>query len=102
MKHLLLQKQCFAFHIGTVCHVWNLIFQPLALLASTRTTILTILPCDYEEQICAETVNLPRKVPGKYLMRMYVVNKDASCQSLPANSLKLDLVACFPESVWDS
>ena len=34
-------------------------------------------------------------------MRMYVFNKDASCQSLPTISLKLDSVACFPESLWD-
>ena len=49
MKEIILHKQYFAFHIGTVCHVWNSIFQPLALVASTRTTILAILSRDYEE-----------------------------------------------------
>ena len=49
MKQIILQKQHFAFRIGTVYHVWNSIFRPLALVAFTRTTILTILPCDYEE-----------------------------------------------------
>ena len=49
MKEIIFEKQYFAFRIGTVCHVWNSIFQPLALVASTRTTILTILPRDYEE-----------------------------------------------------
>ena len=49
MKQIILQKQYFAFRIGTVCHVWNSIFQPLALVESTKTTILTILPSNYEE-----------------------------------------------------
>ena len=98
MKQIILQKQYYAFRIGTVCQVWNSIFQPLALVASTWTTILTILPSDYEEYICAKTVLLIWKVPGKYLMQM-LFNKDAGCQSLPTNSLKIDLVACFPESL---
>ena len=49
MKQIILQKQYYAFRIGTVCQVWNSIFQPLALAASTRATILKILPSDYEE-----------------------------------------------------
>ena len=49
MKQIILQKQYFAFNIGTVCHVWNSILQPLALVTSTSTTILMILPSDYEE-----------------------------------------------------
>ena len=31
----MLKKQCFAFHIITVNHVWNLISQPLFLVADT-------------------------------------------------------------------
>ena len=34
-------------------------------------------------------------------MRMYFFNKDTSCVSLLTNSLKLDSVACFSESLWD-
>ena len=49
MKEIILQKQYFAYRIGTVCHVWNLVFQPLALVASTRTTILTKLRNNCEE-----------------------------------------------------
>ena len=49
MKQIILQKQYFAFRTGTVWHVWNSIFQTLALVASTRTTILMIPPGDYEE-----------------------------------------------------
>ena len=48
-KQIILQKQYFAFRISTVCHVWNSILQPLALIASTTTTILTRLPSDYGE-----------------------------------------------------
>ena len=49
MKQIILQKQYFAFGTGTVCHVRNSIFQPIALVESTSTTLLTILLSDYEE-----------------------------------------------------
>ena len=49
MRQIILQEQYFAFRISTVSHVWNTIFQPLALVASTTTTILTIAASDYEE-----------------------------------------------------
>ena len=39
------------------------------------------------------------KVSGKYLTQMCILNKDTSCQSLTTNPLKIDSVACFPESL---
>ena len=48
-KQIFLQKQYFAFRKSTVCHVWYSILQPLALVASKTTTILTMLPSNYGE-----------------------------------------------------
>ena len=34
-------------------------------------------------------------------MQMCIFHKDASCQGLPTNPLRIDSVAYFPESLWD-
>ena len=48
-KQIILQKQYFAFRISTLCHLRNSISQPLALVADTTATILTMFHGDYGE-----------------------------------------------------
>ena len=99
-----LTKAIFCIQLSTLCQVWNSISQPLALVADTTATILTMLAKDYGEKICAKIecskvfyILLLRKIPGKW---MSILNKDASYQCLPANSLKIDSVACLPKSCF--
>ena len=40
------------------------------------------------------------KSPENILCKCVFFNKDASCQSLPANQLKIDSVACFLEKFF--